>query len=199
MHGKTVRLFPGVEKWFARINAYADRHDVKLEHFVISSGVKEMIKASKIGGQFRKIFASSFAYDENGVASWPALAINYTTKTQYLFRINKGALEVSDHRKINEYVAPDQRPVPFTNIVFIGDGETDIPCMRLVREQGGHSIAVYRPNASSKKAQKLITDRRADFIAPADYSETKPLDRIVKAIIEKVAANNAVRNMKRTT
>ncbi|ERF79671.1 haloacid dehalogenase-like hydrolase [Bradyrhizobium viridifuturi] len=198
-HGKTVKLFPGVEKWFARINAHAGRHNVKLEHFIISSGIKEMIRASKIGRQFRKIFASSFAYDENGVASWPALAINYTTKTQYLFRINKGALTVSDHKKINEYVDPDQRPIPFSNIVFIGDGDTDIPCMRLVREQGGHSIAVYRPNTSSKKAQKLITDRRADFISPADYSDGKSLDLIMKTIIEKIAASDAVRQMKRNS
>jgi phosphoserine phosphatase len=198
-HGKTVKLFPGVERWFTRINAHAQRNNVKLEHFIISSGIKEMIRASKIGGKFRKVFASSFAYDENGVASWPALAINYTTKTQYLFRINKGALSVSDNKKINEYVRPEERPIPFTNIIFIGDGDTDIPCMRLVREQGGHSIAVYRPNASKKKAETLIADKRADFIAPADYSEGKSLDRIVRAVVEKVATNDAVRHMKRST
>jgi phosphoserine phosphatase len=198
-HGKLIKLFPGVERWFARMNAHAKRHNVKLEHFIISSGVKEMIQASKIGNQFRKIFASSFAYDANGVASWPALAINYTTKTQYLFRINKGALSVSDHKRINEYVRPEERPIPFTNIIFIGDGDTDIPCMRLVREQGGHSIAVYRPNTTKGKAEKLIADKRADFIAPADYSEGKPLDRIVRAVVEKIAANDSVRTMKRSS
>jgi haloacid dehalogenase-like hydrolase len=198
-HGKVVKLFPGVEKWFARVNSYAKDHNVRLEHFIISSGIKEMIEATSIGKCFRKIFASSFAYDVNGVASWPALAINYTTKTQYLFRINKGALAVDDNKLINEYVRPEDRPIPFTNIIFIGDGETDIPCMRLVREQGGHSIAVYQPNTTRKNAEKLIVEKRADFIAPADYSEGRALDRIAKAIIEKIAANHNLSTMKRSS
>jgi hypothetical protein len=158
-----------------------------------------MIEASKIAKKFTKVFASSFAYDANGAAKWPALAINYTTKTQYLFRINKGSLSVHDHGLINRFVPHEDRPMPFSNIVFIGDGETDIPCMRLVRDQGGHSIAVYQPNSSKKKAraEKLITDKRADFIAPADYSEGRRLDEIISAIIDKIAANNGVRMMMR--
>ncbi len=198
-HGKTVELFPGVEAWFDRINAYSRERHVKLQHFIISSGIKEMIEATRIGKKFDKIFASSFAYDANEVARWPALAINYTTKTQYLFRINKGSLAVHEHGIINEYVRHEDRPMPYTNMVFIGDGDTDIPCMRLVRDQGGHAIAVYQPNSHKKKsrAEKLITDRRADFIAPADYSEGKALDGIVKAIIDKVAAAHVVRTLKR--
>jgi len=198
-HGKTVPLFPGVENWFDRINRYGRRRGVNIQHFIISSGIKEMIEASRIGKKFKRIFASSFAYDVNGVAKWPALAINYTTKTQYLFRINKGALTVHEHGIINEYIPDEARPIPFTNIIFIGDGETDIPCMRLVREQRGHSIAVYRPNSSKQKtkARKLIADQRADFIAPADYSTGKRLDEIVHAIIDKVAANHSVRVMSR--
>jgi phosphoserine phosphatase len=196
-HGREVTLFPGVEDWFGRMNAFAQERGVRLQHFIISSGIKEMIEASAIGKKFETIFASSFAYDANGVAKWPALAINYTTKTQYLFRINKGSLAVNDHDLINRYVPPEKRPIPFTNIVFIGDGETDIPCMRLVRDQGGHSIAVYRSGSSEKKhrAETLITEKRADFIAPANYSENKPLDKIVRAVIEKVVANDAVRLM----
>jgi hypothetical protein len=198
-HGKTVPLFPGVENWFDRINNYGRRQGASIEHFIISSGIKEMIEASRIGRKFKRIFASSFAYDVNGVAKWPALAINYTTKTQYLFRINKGALSVHEHGIINEYVPDEARPIPFTNIIFIGDGETDIPCMRLVREQRGHSIAVYRPNSSKQKAKarKLIVDQRADFIAPADYSTGRRLDEIVRAIIDKIAANHEVRMMER--
>ena len=198
-HGKTVKLFRGAPEWFDRVNAYAKKRHVKLEHFIISSGIKEMIEATKIGKKFTKVFASSFGYDANGVAKWPALAINYTTKTQYLFRINKGSLSVYDHGLINDFVQHEDRPVPFSNIVFIGDGETDIPCMRLVRDQGGHSIAVYQPSSTTKKARavKLIKDKRADFIARADYSEGGRLDEIVCAIIEKVAANDAVRMMKR--
>jgi hypothetical protein len=158
-----------------------------------------MIEATDIGKKFTKVFASSFAYDANGAAKWPALAINYTTKTQYLFRINKGSLSVDDHGLINDFVPHEDRPMPFTNIVFIGDGETDIPCMRLVRDQGGHSIAVYQPGSSTKKAraEKLITDKRADFIAPADYSEGSRLDEIISAVIDKIAVNDRVRMMMR--
>ncbi|AVT78297.1 hypothetical protein RPPS3_42350 [Rhodopseudomonas palustris] len=195
-HGKEVKLFPGLENWFERIDEHAKELGVRLDHFVISSGIKEMIEATDIGKKFKKVFASSFAYDANGVASWPALAINYTTKTQYLFRINKGVLSVNEHGLINKFVAHEDRPMPFTNIVFIGDGETDVPCMRLVKEQGGHSIAVYRPNASKLKAEKLIEDRRADFIAPADYSEGKQIEAIVTAIIDKVAASHQLNCMK---
>ena len=104
-YGKTVELFPGVESWFERMNKYASQYGVQLQHFIISSGIKEMIEASRIGKQFKRIFASSFAYDANGVAKWPALAINYTTKTQYLFRINKGSLSIHERDLINEYVA----------------------------------------------------------------------------------------------
>jgi hypothetical protein len=193
-HGKAVKLFRGVNEWFDHVNAYAKERHLKLEHFIISSGIKEMIEATRIGKKFTKVFASSFAYDANGAARWPALAINYTTKTQYLFRINKGSLSVHDHGLINDFVPHADRPVPFTNIVFVGDGETDIPCMRLVRDQGGHSIAVYQPGSPSKKAraEKLIHDKRADFIAPADYSEGRRLDEIIRAVIDKVAAQHAV-------
>jgi hypothetical protein len=197
-HGKTVQLFRGVPDWFERVNVRARERHVKLQHYIISSGIKEMIEATKIGKEFTKVFASSFAYDANGAAKWPALAINYTTKTQYLFRINKGSLSVHDHGLINRFVPHENRPMPFSNIVFIGDGETDIPCMRLVRDQGGHSIAVYQPGSKKKaRAEKLITDKRADFIAPADYSEGRRLDEIITAIIDKIAANNGVRMMMR--
>jgi len=198
-HGRSVSLFPGVESWFERINKYGRRKGVRIQHFIISSGIKEMIEASRIGKKFERIFASTFAYDANGVAKWPALAINYTTKTQYLFRINKGPLAVHEHAIINEYIPPEERPIPFTNIVFIGDGETDIPCMRLVRDLGGHSIAVYRPGSPKQKAQakKLLTDKRADFISPANYSKGNRLDKLVRSIVDKIAASHSVRMMKR--
>ena len=136
--GAKIKLFPGVSDWFGRINAYAKSKGVRIDHFVISSGVKEMVEGTKIFKQFKKVYASGFIYDHNGVARWPALAINYTTKTQYLFRINKGSLDVHDNSIINKFVPKEQRPIPFENMIFVGDGETDIPCMRLVRDQGGH-------------------------------------------------------------
>ncbi|NIP72446.1 MAG: haloacid dehalogenase-like hydrolase, partial [Gammaproteobacteria bacterium] len=168
---------------------------LRVEHFIISSGIREMIEGAPIAHHFREIFASSFIYDHHGVAQWPALALNYTTKTQYLFRINKGVLAVDDDRGINEYLPRHERPVPFENLVFIGDGDTDVPCMRLVKDQGGHAIAVYRPRAEGAQAQaaRLIAEQRVDFIAPADYRKGRTLDRIVHGILAKVAADHTLR------
>lgn len=188
--GANITLFPGVAEWFKRINAYARSRGVRLEHFIISSGIREMVEGTPIYREFEKVYASGFMFDHNGVACWPALAVNYTTKTQYLFRINKGSLHVHDNSVINKFVPKDQRPVPFENMIFIGDGETDIPCMRLVKDQGGHSIAVYNGSkrGARKHADQLVDDGRATLGAPADYQEGSVIDRAVKAIIDKIEA-----------
>lgn len=188
--GAHITLFPGVTEWFKRINAYARSRGVRLEHFIISSGIREMVEGTPIYKEFEKVYASGFMFDHNGVACWPALAVNYTTKTQYLFRINKGSLDVHDNSVINKFVPKDQRPVPFENMIFIGDGETDIPCMRLVKDQGGHSIAVYNGSkrGARKHADQLVDDGRATLGAPADYQEDSVIDRAVKAIIDKIEA-----------
>jgi len=193
--GKNIALFPGVSGWFKRINAYARSKGVRLEHFIISSGIREMVEGTPIYKEFKKVYASGFMFDHNGVACWPALAVNYTTKTQYLFRINKGSLDVHDNSVINKFVPKHQRPVPFENMIFIGDGETDIPCMRLVRDQGGHSIAVYDSSKRGvkKHAERLVTDGRATLAAPADFQEGSTVDYCVKAIIDKVEAAARVR------
>lgn len=192
--GRSVELFEGVESWFDRIDGYGRTFGLKVEHFIISSGIREMIEGTPIGKKFAAIYASSFVYDHHGVARWPALAVNYTTKTQFLFRINKGVLNVHDNSRINEYVAKHERPVPFENIVFVGDGDTDIPCFRLVKEQGGHAIAVYKPNTrgAKSKAEKLVRDGRVNFIAPANFGEHGEIEIFLKRIIEKVAADGAV-------
>jgi hypothetical protein len=191
-YGKKIDLFEGVLEWFPRINKYAKESGVNLTHHIISSGIREMILGTPINKHFSDVFASSFCYDHHGIAKWPALALNYTTKTQYLFRINKGVDNVHDHSKINEYTPPAERPVPFSNMVFIGDGETDVPCFRLVRSQGGHSIAVYKPNTTKgkKRAEKLIAQGRVSYMAPADYRDGRPIDRIAKAIIDKISVDD---------
>lgn len=196
--GKSVTLFEGVPEWFDRVNDYGKVRDVKVQHFIISSGLREMIRGTAISKKFTEIYASGFMYDQHDVAMWPALAINYTTKTQYLFRINKGSLDLSDNTVINRFVSPSERPVPFENIVFVGDGETDIPCMRLVRDLGGHSIAVYDPNrrGASKKAQALVTEGRATIAASADYQTDSKIDVSIKAIIDKVSAQSRLREAK---
>lgn len=190
-HGKSIKLFEGIDKWFERINQYGIDLDLKVEHYIISSGLREMIEGTSIVHYFKNIYASSFKYDENGAAEWPALAINYTTKTQYLFRINKGVPDVSENKLINEFVPMKERPIPFERIIFIGDGETDIPCFSLVKRQGGHSIAVYKPKTSGAKdkAVKLISEGRVNFIAPATYGPNDEIDKMVKAILTKISAD----------
>lgn len=197
-YGNSVALFHGVRDWFSRINYYAASKNVNVDHYIISSGLKEMIEGTPIAKEFRAIFASSFMYDQHGVAVWPALAINYTTKTQYLFRINKGSLDVCDHSRINQFVPQNERTMPFENIVFVGDGETDIPSFRLVKDQGGHAIAVYPPRTShaKEKSQELVKQGRVNFIAPATYSEGSEVDLIMKAIIDKIAADEALKLLK---
>jgi phosphoserine phosphatase len=192
--GASIQLFPGVEDWFKRITAYGRAKGVKVEHFIISSGLREMIEGTSINKHFTRVYASGFMYDHNGIAHWPALAVNYTTKTQYLFRINKGSLDVHDNSVINKFVEPSERPVPFSNMVFIGDGETDIPSMRLVKNQGGHSIAVYSKGkrGAREKAQKLVEEGRTNLATTADYTENSAIDRAVKAMIDKVVSEGTI-------
>lgn len=188
-YGSKVKLFKGVDGWFDRIRDYGKTKGVIVEHYIISSGLKEMIEGTSIAkkGVFEKIYASSFYYNERNVAVWPAQVINYTSKTQFLFRIEKGTLDINDPA-VNDYFPPDQMRVPFRNIVYIGDSDTDIPCMKLVNSSGGHSIGVYDPDTNDKtKVLKMIRDNRIRHFAPADYTENGELDRLVKEIIDKTA------------
>lgn len=194
-HGAGLDFFPGVGSWFPRVNAYAASKGIALEHYIISSGLREMVEGSEIAGEFRKIYASGFMYDENGVAVWPALAINYTTKTQFLFRINKGTLEAYDNSIINAFVPKEDRPVPFENMVYIGDGVTDIPCFRLLKEEGGFSVAVYPRDdeAARARVEALTEGGRVSLIAPADYSPGSAIDRAIAAFIDGLAASSTRR------
>lgn len=193
-YGASISLFPGVKEWFKRINEYGKTKGVKVEHFIISSGIREMIEGTSIAKEFREIYASGFMFDHNGVAHWPAVAMNYTTKTQYIFRINKGSLHVHDNSVINKFIPKEDRPVPFENIVFIGDGETDIPCMRLVKDLGGHAIAVYNSGKRKNKdvALRLVKEGRATLSAQANYEADSQLDGAIKAIVDKVSASSRI-------
>lgn len=206
--GRNLELFQGLNSyrdendvehdgWFKRINNYAKLSGVQIEHYIVSSGMREMIQGTSIGKYFKKIYASGFMYDHNEVAVWPALALNYTTKTQYLFRINKGSLHVYDHSVINKFVPLKDRPIPFQNIAFIGDGETDVPCFRLVTEQGGNSISVYKSNTRNARARCLeyIKQGRAKFLAPADYRDGTEIDRIIKTLIDKLSSDHHLENL----
>ena len=190
-YGARVKLFDGVEDWFERIRAYGKTRTVIVEHYIISSGLKEMIEGTKMAraGAFEKIYASSFYFNDRGVAKWPAQVINYTSKTQFLFRIEKGVLDINDPG-VNAYFSPEEIRVPFRNMVYIGDSDTDIPCMKLVNTYGGHSIGVYDPATQNKeKVYKMMHDKRIRYYAPAHYTERSELDLLVKAIIDKTAAN----------
>ena len=188
-YGAKIKLYDGVEGWFGRINEYGESRGIIVEHYIISSGLKEMIEGTAIAGEFKKIYASAFMYDEYGVPEWPAQTINYTNKTQFLFRIEKGCLNINDHEGVNEYIPPENIRVPLRNIVYFGDSDTDIPCMKLVNSYGGHPIGVYDPARRQKeKVYRLMKNNRIRYFAPADYSEGGVLDGLLKAIIDKTAA-----------
>ena len=146
-YGEKITFFEGVESYFERINAYAAAQNLHLEHFIISSGLREIVKGTRIAKHFKTIYASGFQYDDNGIACWPALGVNYTNKTQFLFRINKGIYNSYDNTLINKSMPEDERAVPFSNFIYIGDGETDVPAMKMVNLYGGTTIAVYNPNS----------------------------------------------------
>lgn len=200
-YGEAVELFPGLDTWFKRINAYGRKKGLKVEHYIISSGLKEILDGTSIAKSFKAIFASSFCYDAKGNAVWPAQVVNYTNKTQFLFRINKGCLDISDAKKINKRMPENEKHIPFSRMIYIGDGETDVPCMLTLKSDGGHSIAVYQPKIkeSRENAQLLLDDKRADFVAPADYREGKTAEIYVKALIDKIAADSYIQALKKKT
>lgn len=193
-YGKSVELFPGVKDWFDRISSFGEAQGACIEHYIVSSGLKEMIEGTSIGKKFKKIYACSFVYDNNDVPEWPAVAVNYTTKTQFLFRINKGITQDDDHLEINAFLPDLERRIPFSRMLYIGDGATDVPCMRLVKEKGGISIAVFDTAKPKKKKEtlKLLTDGRVNFVSEAVYSPDSRMEEIVKAVICSISARAKV-------
>lgn len=187
--GAKIDLFEGVKDWFSLINEYGKSIGLDVKHYINSSGLKEMIEGTPIAKEFENIYACSFLYDVDGVAYWPAVAVDYTTKTQFLFKINKGIQDVSDNKKINEYVPESERPIPFERMIYFGDGETDIPSMKMIKDHGGHSIAVYGNNKKRTIAYKLINENRVNFVCRADYRENKDIHAVVKRILDKVKAD----------
>ena len=191
--GKDVELFEGVTTWFKRVNAYAEKRGMKAEHYIISSGLKEIIEGTPIAKNFEQIYAAEYCYDENGEPCWPAMAVNFTSKTQFLFRINKGVFDVTENDELNEFMLEEKRRVPFRNMVYIGDGLTDVPCMKLVRTNGGHSIAVYKD--SMEKVNKLLLQGRVDYVLKADYTKGSELEKAVFAIVDQASSANLTIDM----
>ena len=189
--GEAIELFPGVREWFARITAYGADLGVDVEHYVISSGLREIIEGSGIAHEFKQIYACEFYYDESDLAAWPKLDVNFTNKTQFVYRINKGILDIARDKELNDSMPDDSKRVPFTNMVYVGDGLSDVPCMKMMRAYGGQAVAVYQ-KSNRAGVEKLLQDGRVDFIFPADYREGTEFDKTVHNILRKMAVSDAL-------
>lgn len=197
--GSGIKLYEGVQEWFSNVNEYGRRHGVIVEHYINSSGLTEIIEGSPIAGEFKHVFAGSYIYDQNGEAEWPGIAVDYTAKTQYLFKIQKGIFSSRDAQKVNESLSDEDKRLPFTHMIYFGDGETDVPSMKLVNMFGGNAIAVFDPARPKKKevARKLLRQGRVNFITPANYTKESRTFRLVCAIIDKIKADNELRQFSR--
>ncbi len=189
---KEIQYFPGVETWFPRINNYIKEighGKSKVEHYIISAGMKEILEGVSIEKKFKNIFASEYHYNHHGVAVFPKQLITDTTKTQFLFRINKGKQKLTEN--INQHMPEHKRPIPFSNIIYIGDGLTDVPSMTVTKQSGGHSIAVYKPKSSkgARVCKELLKANRVHFIAPADYTEGAIMETRMKLLLKSVVTN----------
>ena len=190
--GSGVELFKGVDTWFDRINAYGEELGLRIEHYIISSGTKEIIEGCKVAKEFKRIYGCEFMYGDDKTAIWPKIAVNYTNKTQYVYRISKGALEESEEEKLNSATDDKDRRVNYENMIYVGDGMTDIPCMKVVKSRGGKAIAIYQ-NQQKEKVQNLVRDNRINYVCPADYREKSKMETIVKLILENMAATHKVK------
>ncbi len=185
--GESVALYKGVSTWFERINKFGEENGVTIEHYIISSGITEIIEGTEIAKFFKAVYGCSFLYDGKGEAIWPAIAINFTQKTQYIFRVSKGVLSVTDDKNLNKATSKKERRIPYENMIYIGDGITDIPCMTLIREKGGKALAIYPSGAKTKAAEQLVKEERIDFVTVANYSEDSTLTKTIKLYIESMA------------
>ena len=189
--GRAIELFPGVKEWFSRINAFGAELGAEVEHYVLSSGLKEIIEGSGICHEFKEVYACEFLYDADGLAYWPKLDVNFTNKTQFIYRINKGVLDVSDDKGLNSSMPDDSKRIPFPNMVYIGDGLSDVPCMKTMRAYGGQAIAVYQ-DSNRHGVEELLSRQRVDSIFPADSREGTALDVTMKNIIRRIAISDVL-------
>ena len=186
-YGANVPFFPGVETWFQQINDYGSSLNLNVKHFVVSSGIKEIIEGTSIAKEFEQIYACTYLYNDKGEAYWPAISVDYSSKVQFLSKISKGIREAGDSVRVNQFMSNDERAIPFERIIYLGDGQTDVPSMHVVRESRGQSIAVYSNDDKQRLARTLLEDGRVNYACPADYTETGQLQRVVKHILEGIA------------
>ena len=192
--GRDVEMFAGVDAWFDEINSYvnlrAETQGVTVRHYLVSSGLTEIIEGTSIYAKFHNVFASEYWFEAYDLP-YPKRVITDTGKTQYLFRINKGIEDLG--QSINHHMPEDQRPIPFANMVYFGDGETDVPSMALMRKSGGHAIAVHAPGKSKTKCVELFKAGRVDFFASADYRRGSELFKRTTLLIDRMLADIRVR------
>ncbi len=188
--GRKVELFPGVEKWFDEINAYIAEHThgehVSVRHYLISSGLTEIIEGTSIYKRFHNVFASEYWFEAYDLP-YPKRVITDTGKTQYLFRINKGVEDLA--HSINNHMPENVRPIPFSHMIYFGDGDTDVPSMAVMRKNGGHAIAVHPTGKSKEKGQDLFKAGRCDFFATADYRRDSELYRRTCLLLDRILAD----------
>ena len=196
-YGADIKLYEGVRDWFRNVNAYGESRGVKIEHYINSSGLKEIIEGSPIAKEFKHIYAGTFIYDDSGEAEWPGIAVDYTAKTQFLFKINKGIFSSRDAKRVNESMADENKRIPFTNMIYFGDGETDVPSMKIINMFGGHTVAVFDPASPARRAaaRKLLRQGRASFITPASYTKDSRAFHLVCTIIDKIAIESALQKL----
>ena len=183
--GKNIKYHPGVTTWFERINKIGADRGVKVEHYLVSSGTKEIVEGCSIYDCFTKTYGCEFLY-KDGEPVWPKLAINYTQKTQFFFRIAKGVVDVKDDDNVNRKIGEQGLRIPYENIAYIGDGMTDVACMTLVNKNGGYSVGVYTDSNKESVAQ-IRKDKRCRFVVKADYSQNSDMEKVFTLIIEDIA------------
>jgi haloacid dehalogenase-like hydrolase len=188
--GRLVALFPGVEAWFDLVGDYVKRHaqshGVALRHYLVSSGLVEIIEGTSIFKRFHNVFASEYWFEAYDLP-YPKRVITDTGKTQYLFRINKGVEDLGE--SINQHMPEAARPIPFANMIYFGDGDTDVPSMAVMRKNGGHAVAVYPPAKSKAKCVDLFKAGRCDFFAPADYRTGSDLFKRTCLLLDRILAD----------
>ncbi len=188
--GKNIEYYPGVRTWFKRINEYGLEHGICVEHYLVSSGTIEIVEGCDIYPEFTQAYGCEYYYDSEGHPVWPKLAINYTQKTQFFFRIAKGAISTTDDKTVNEKTSVLR--VPYRNIVYMGDGMTDIACMTLVKKNGGRSIALYSNESDEAKVKQIFDDGRVSFYCKANYLKNSKLESYLKLIIDSIAVSEKI-------
>ena len=196
MMASKIKYFKGVLTWFDNINKYLKHNHkrIKVAHYVISAGHHEILESTAIRKKLTNVFGSQYYFNEQGHATFPKVVVTDTAKTQFLFRINKGKEKVSD--SINSHMPEELRPIPFENMIYIGDGLTDVPSMALIKKQNGHAVSVY-PRGSKKQkkvSNDLLAAKRVDFIAEANYTRNSILFKRICLIIDMISARIKYRN-----